>query len=103
MPRLAPTPLQLGETERSQLQQVVNRHSTPQQIALRANIILLADEGLNHRDMARKVNISRDMARLWRNRWLELSQKDIPVVARLVDAPRRLQFGTNSTTVCACL
>ncbi|PSB28268.1 helix-turn-helix domain-containing protein [Stenomitos frigidus] len=88
MPRLAPTPLQLGETERSQLQQVVNRHSTPQQIALRANIILLADEGLNHRDVARKVNISRDMARLWRNRWLELSQKDIPVVARLVDAPR---------------
>lgn len=28
------------------------------------------------------------MARLWRNRWLELSQKDIPVVERLADAPR---------------
>jgi putative transposase len=31
--------------ERQQLQQIVNRHSTPQQIALRAQIILLADQG----------------------------------------------------------
>jgi len=48
----------------------------------------LADEGLNHRDIARELNISRDMARLWRNRWLEVSQKDSPVVERLADAPR---------------
>lgn len=88
MPRLAPTPLHLTETERLQLQQVVKRHSTPQQIALRASIILLADEGLNHRDIGRELNISRDMARLWRNRWLELSNKDIPVLERFVDAPR---------------
>lgn len=88
MPRLAPTPLQLTETERTQLQQLVNRHSTPQQIALRASIILRADEGLTHRDIARELNISRDMARLWRNRWLALSEKEIPVMERLVDAPR---------------
>ena len=88
MPRLAPTPLQLTETERSQLQQLVKRHNTPQQIALRASIILLADEGLNHRDIGRELNISRDMARLWRNRWLELSEKDIAVLERLGDAPR---------------
>jgi putative transposase len=48
MPRLAPTRLQVTETEREQLQQIVNRHNTPQQIAIRASIILLADEGLNH-------------------------------------------------------
>lgn len=88
MPQLAPTPLQLSETEREQLQQTVHRHSTPQQIALRAHIVLLADEGLNHREIARELGISRDMARLWRNRWLELSQKDLPVVERLADAPR---------------
>lgn len=88
MPRLAPTPLQLTEIERSQLQQVVKCHSTPQQIALRASIILLADEGHNHRDIGRELNISRDMARLWRNRWLELRQKEISVLERLVDAPR---------------
>ena len=64
MPKLAPTPLQLSETQREQLQQLVNRHSTPQQIALRARIILLADEGGNHREIARHLKISRDMARL---------------------------------------
>lgn len=47
----------------------VNRHNTPQQIAIRASIILLANEGQNHREIARTLNISRDMARLWRNRW----------------------------------
>ncbi len=67
---------------------MINRHSTPQQIALRASIIVLADEGQNHREIAQSLNISRDMARLWRNRWLELSQKDIPVAERLVDAER---------------
>jgi putative transposase len=88
MPRLAPTPLQLSETQREQLQQLVNRHSTPQQIALRARIILLADEGGNHREIARHLNISRDMARQWRNRWLELNEKNMPLVERLADAPR---------------
>jgi putative transposase len=39
-------------------------------------------------EIARELNISRDMARLWRNRWLELSVKHMPVVERLADAPR---------------
>jgi putative transposase len=88
MPRLAPPPLQLMETEREELQQLVHRHSTPQQIAVRARVILLAEAGRNHRDIARELTISRDMARLWRNRWLELSVKEIPVRERLADAPR---------------
>ena len=88
MPKLAPTPLKLSETEREQLQQLVNRHGTPQQIALRASIILLADEGENHRAIAEQLNISRDMARLWRNRWLVLAQKEVAVMERLQDAER---------------
>lgn len=88
MPRLAPKPLQLADPEREQLWQIVNRHRTPQQIALRARIILLADEGYNHREIARALNISREMASLWRNRWLELSVKNLEVVQRLADAER---------------
>ena len=67
MPRLAPTPLQLTGTEREQLEQLVNRHSTAQQVAIRASIILLADEGQNHREIARDLNISRDMTRVTKN------------------------------------
>jgi len=75
MPRLAPTPLHLSELEREQLQHLVNRHSTSQQIVLRAKIILQADAGQNHREIGRALNISRDMARLWRNRhWYRLAR-----------------------------
>lgn len=88
MPKTAPKPLKLNEEEREQLQQLVNRHNTPQQLALRASIILLADEGRNHQEIARELGISRDMARLWRNRWLELSQKEVPIVERLQDGER---------------
>jgi hypothetical protein len=42
-------PLQLSETERAQLQQLVHRHHTPQQIAVRASIILFVEDGRNHR------------------------------------------------------
>lgn len=88
MPKSAPPPLTLTETEQQQLQQLVNRHSTPQQLALRASIVLLAHQGLNHREIARELEISRDMARLWRNRWLSSSQQDLSVEERLQDAER---------------
>ena len=48
MARLAPKVLNLNDDERNELQQLINRHITPQQIALRAKIIILASEGKNH-------------------------------------------------------
>lgn len=94
MPRLAPPSLKLTQSEREQLIEIVNRHSTPQQISLRTHIILLADQGHNHQEIVDCLNISRDMARLWRNRWLELSQQQTPVLERLSDADR---VGTPAT------
>lgn len=88
MPKSAPKALKLDDNEREQLQQLVNRHNTPQQLAIRASIILLADQGCNHQQIARELQISRDMARLWRERWLALSQKAVGVVERLQDAER---------------
>jgi putative transposase len=88
LPKSAPKPLTLDETARQQLKQLVARHRAPQQIALRAKIILLADEGYNHREIASRLNISRDMARLWRERWLTASEKEVPVEKRLQDAER---------------
>lgn len=87
MARLAPAALHLSDQERADLHTLINRHSTAQQIALRGRIILLADEGKTHRDIAREMTISRDMARLWRQRWLERAPT-IPVAERLADAPR---------------
>lgn len=88
LPRLAAKSLSLETEEREQLQQLLNRHSTPQQIALRGHIILLADAGQNHREIARQLKIRRKMARLWRERWLERRAVGMGVVERLQDAER---------------
>jgi len=70
MPRLAPKELKLEAKEREHLEKLINRHTTEQQIALRAKIVLLADEGENNREIARKLKISRKMASQWRERWI---------------------------------
>jgi putative transposase len=86
--RLAPKELKLNGSERLELQQLVNRHNTPQQIALRAKIILLGSEGKNQGEIARILDISLDMARLWRNRWLETSGRELSIIQRLQDSER---------------
>ena len=88
MAQLAPKSISLSECDREELEKLLNRRSTPQQIALRAKIILLADKGSNNRDIGRALNISRYMARRWRNRWLELSERGRSVIERLQDSER---------------
>jgi putative transposase len=88
LPRLAPKPLSLEPEARQQLQALLNRHSTPQQIALRAKIVMLAAEGRNHHEIARELDISHQMARRWRKRWLEGHLSGLDVAERLQDAER---------------
>jgi len=88
MPGLLPQPLHLEGSEREELQRLVNQHKTPQQIALRARIILRSEAGLNHHQIARELNISHDMARHWRERWLDTAQSGLSVLERLQDAER---------------
>jgi transposase len=88
MPRLRLEPVELLETERNELEQLTRKHKTAQQIALRAQIVLLADAGLNHRQIGRELKISRDTARKWRRRWLASAGSDSSVLDRLQDAPR---------------
>lgn len=88
MPGLRPKPLTLSAKERETLQQLVKRPSTPQQIAQRGRIILKADAGKTHAQIARELDITVDTARLWRHRWLELAQSDLAIGDRLCDAYR---------------
>lgn len=70
MARLAPQTLKLIDDEQAELEQLIKRHNTPQQIALRGKIILYANLGKNNREIARILDISRNMVILWRNRWI---------------------------------
>jgi putative transposase len=86
-----PARIELTHAERQALDELVRRHSTAQQIALRVRSVLLAAEGYNNAQIARQVGISIDMARLWRERWLALQPanlEDLPAADRLSDAPR---------------
>ena len=86
-----PLALTLTDAERQALDQLVRRHTTPQQLALRARIILAADTGLNNAQIARLLAVQVDTVRLWRSRWLALapvSLADLPLEERLTDAPR---------------
>jgi putative transposase len=86
-----PLPIALSAAERDALDQLVRRHTTPQQLALRARIILAAADGWNHRQIARDLGVSIDTARLWRGRWRALQPvalADLSVAERLEDAPR---------------
>ncbi len=86
-----PTVIELSEQERQELEILLRRHSTPQQLVLRARIVLAAAAGYNHSEIARQLEVSLDMARLWRQRYLSLqaiSLTDLSITERLEDAPR---------------
>jgi transposase len=91
MPGPKPPAVGLTADERCELEGLVRRHKTGQQLADRARIVLRAAEGLNNSEIARELALEPDTVRLWRQRWLSVSGvalADLPVAARLVDAPR---------------
>lgn len=86
-----PAELQLDEEEQNALEALVRRHSTPQQIAQRARMILGAAEGKRNAQIARGLGVCVDTVRKWRMHWLGLqavSREDLSVSERLADIPR---------------
>ncbi|HEX9869949.1 MAG TPA: helix-turn-helix domain-containing protein [Candidatus Tectomicrobia bacterium] len=81
----------LNSRERQELETLVRRRTTAQQIALRARILLAAAAGHNNSQIARQLGLEIDTVRFWRNRWLGLratSLDDLSVADRLADGPR---------------
>ena len=91
MPGPKPNPIELNDKVRQDLEKLVARHTTGQQKAQRARIILKAAEGKNNAEIARELNQSIDMVRLWRRRWPDLEPigwDDLSAEERLDDLPR---------------
>ena len=87
MPLLVAAPVTVLPEQRETLEQLVRAHSTPQQIALRARIILQAADGVGVRPSARELGTWPKTVRYWRSRWREAAAGQ-PVPERLADAPR---------------
>jgi putative transposase len=83
--------IELTDLQRQELQRLIKRHLTPQQLVIRAWIVLAAADGANNHQIARQLGVSLDMVRRWRERWIALgaqSVEELPVAERLTDAPR---------------
>src|SRR3954447_10968493 len=80
----------LTESQRDDLRAFTRRHCSPQQLVLRARIVLAAADGLNNSQVARTLGVSIPTARAWRDRWLGLQsipEDDLGIDDRLGDAP----------------
>lgn len=61
--------LHLKEAEEQQLQQWMQAFGTPQQVALRSQIILAAAEGQSDNGIAQRLGVNRKTVTLWRERF----------------------------------
>ena len=87
MPAAKAPPIELSPDHDRQLKALVRAHSTPQKLADRARIILLASEGWGVCETAEELGIWRKTAGHWRHRWLA-AEAAASVAERLSDAPR---------------
>lgn len=86
-----PAELQLSEEERKEVEAMVRRHSTPQQLAKRGRMILQAAEGKRNAEIARELSVSVETVRTWRGRWISLQAvplAELTINERLADVPR---------------
>ena len=91
MPHPTPPPVDLSPPEQQGLDALVRRHTAPQQVVVRARIILLAADGAHNSQIARHLSVDVGTPRLWRTRWLGLAAvplAELSVAERLEDAPR---------------
>jgi putative transposase len=86
-----PPPLELDDKTRQALKEYTRRRLTPQQLVLRARIVLLAADGKTNAEIGREMSVTVDMARLWRDRWRSFAgipMEELSIDERLEDAPR---------------
>jgi len=80
--------IDLSEEERAGLGRLVRALSTPQQLALRARIILLASDGVGIEETAECLGVWRKTVSCWRKRWHSSAGAPGPAADRLRAALR---------------
>jgi len=91
MPGPKPIDIKLSVAEKEALEKLVKGHKTGQQIALRARIVLAADQGKNNSQIVRELGVSMNTIRLWRSRWKlfqPIPLTELTAQERLEDLPR---------------
>jgi putative transposase len=74
MPGPRPRPIVLTDRQRETLKHLTLRTSSTQGLVRRARIVLAAAEGHNNEQIARRLGINRETARLWRRVWSDAQE-----------------------------
>src|SRR5450432_2867649 len=82
MPARKAAPIELSAEQERELNALARAHSTPQKLAERARIVLLAASGLGVDETARRLGVWRKTAGTWRRRWRD-ADATAGVAARL--------------------
>ena len=81
----------LSDAERDGLESLCRQRTAPQQVVMRARIILMAAQGMSNVEIGSELSVSLDMVGIWRQRWSHQSGvplEECSVEDRLTDVPR---------------
>ncbi len=71
MPKKSPFTVLLTEEEREELEREARRYTSPYYKVIRAKVILLAYEGLENKEIGRRLELPRQIVSKWRKRFFE--------------------------------
>ncbi len=71
MPRTSPYVIELSPDTRSILEARARKYTLPYRVVFRAQIVLLAAQGLRNDEIARRLNTRREVVSMWRKRFFE--------------------------------
>jgi len=83
MPRKSPYSIMLSEHEKHCLQQMAQKYTSPYYTVVRAKTILLAADGLENKEIGKRLDLPRQIVSKWRKRFYDKR------LAGLQDQPRR--------------
>lgn len=89
--------------DREQLESWVRAKTTPQRVAFRAQICLMAADGISATDIADKMNTTRPTVLLWKKRFEEQGPEGLTKDAPRGPSPRRLDEETRQAVIDATL
>ena len=71
MPRYSPFPIVLTGREKSALEDIARKYTSPYFMVVRAKAILLAAQGLRNDQIADRISLPRQIISKWRKRFFE--------------------------------
>ncbi len=88
MPKTSPFPIKLDHDEKSELEALVRRYTSPYRDVIRAKIVLYAALGLRNDEIAARLDTPRQIVSKWRKRFFEQRLAGLQEQARRGRPPR---------------